>query len=426
MIAFSTIIGVGLFLQSGRVIYLAGPGLAWIAYLLMGSILWSVMACLGEMTALFPVPGAIFQMPCRFVDASIGYAVGWMSWYVAQSPLAYALTPMNRFAWVVILAAEVDAVASLFNFQFASDYLTNPNPPFPNPPVNYPHNSLEWSTNGTNPAVWVTIFLVIIFITNFLPVRLYGEIEYGIGVLKMLFLVGLIMFNIIINAQSSTGFKFYQSPWGFVSATFTTWKGPVHGDTYHGGAAHLAGMWSAMTVTIFSMIGFETISVTAAENRDFEEREGIKLSSRKISLRIILLYTLSTFVVGLNVPYTDPNIANPGLEALGGGEHSAFIVAAVRAGKVGWPNFMNGFFVLSATSTGINSLYISSRILHALAIEQQAWPSWGWASRLRLRLVYTTRYGVPRNAVIASGAFGLLGYLAAGNSPSTVSTGSPL
>lgn len=80
MITFSSVVGVGLFLQSGRVIYLAGPGLAWIAYFLMGTIVWSVMACLGEMTALFPVPGAIFQMPCRFVDASMGYAVGWMSW----------------------------------------------------------------------------------------------------------------------------------------------------------------------------------------------------------------------------------------------------------------------------------------------------------------------------------------------------------
>lgn len=80
MIAFSTIVGVGLFLQNGRVIYLAGPGLAWIAYILMGTAIWSAMASLGEMTALFPVPGALFEFPCRFVDESIGYAVGWMSW----------------------------------------------------------------------------------------------------------------------------------------------------------------------------------------------------------------------------------------------------------------------------------------------------------------------------------------------------------
>jgi amino acid transporter len=80
MMTFSAVVGMGFFLQSGRVIYLAGPGLAVIAYLLMGTIIWSVNACLGEMAALFPVTGALFELPCRFVDESIGYTVGWMSW----------------------------------------------------------------------------------------------------------------------------------------------------------------------------------------------------------------------------------------------------------------------------------------------------------------------------------------------------------
>lgn len=94
MIAFSSVVGIGLFLQSGRVIYLAGPGLAFLAYFLTGTVIWSAMACLGEMTALFPVPGAIFELPCRFVDESIGYTVGWMTWCVLY-PLASANT--NRF-----------------------------------------------------------------------------------------------------------------------------------------------------------------------------------------------------------------------------------------------------------------------------------------------------------------------------------------
>ena len=52
MISFSACVGVGLFLQSGRVIYLTGPGLAFIAYLITGTVMWSAVACLGEMTAL--------------------------------------------------------------------------------------------------------------------------------------------------------------------------------------------------------------------------------------------------------------------------------------------------------------------------------------------------------------------------------------
>lgn len=91
MMAFSACIGFGLFLQSGKVIYIAGPGLAIVAVVLASSVMWSVIACLGEMTALFPVQGPLFEFPGRFIDEAVGYATGWITW----------------FAWVVILAAEV-------------------------------------------------------------------------------------------------------------------------------------------------------------------------------------------------------------------------------------------------------------------------------------------------------------------------------
>ena len=80
MITFSTLVGIGMFLQSGKVIFLAGPGGAWLAYILIGTVMWSVMASLGEMTALFPVRGPIFEFPGRFLDRALGYACGWMSW----------------------------------------------------------------------------------------------------------------------------------------------------------------------------------------------------------------------------------------------------------------------------------------------------------------------------------------------------------
>lgn len=80
MIAFSVTVGIGLFLSSGKIIYLTGPGVAVIVYLLMGISLWCVNACLAEMTALFPVKGPIFEFPSRFLDEGVGFAVGWMSW----------------------------------------------------------------------------------------------------------------------------------------------------------------------------------------------------------------------------------------------------------------------------------------------------------------------------------------------------------
>lgn len=82
MLAFSACIGFGLFLQSGIVIQMAGPGLAIICFLLACTLMWSVIAALGEMTALFPIQGPLFEFPGRFLDEAVGYAAGWTSWYV--------------------------------------------------------------------------------------------------------------------------------------------------------------------------------------------------------------------------------------------------------------------------------------------------------------------------------------------------------
>lgn len=73
-------IGIGLFLSSGKAIFLAGPGAAVIAYILTGTVMSSALACLAEMTALFPVRGVIFDFSRRFIDQSVGFAIGWMSW----------------------------------------------------------------------------------------------------------------------------------------------------------------------------------------------------------------------------------------------------------------------------------------------------------------------------------------------------------
>ncbi|KAN0082315.1 Amino acid permease domain containing protein [Elaphomyces granulatus] len=387
MIAFSAVVGIGFFLQAGSVVYYAGPGLAVFAYLISGTVTWSAMACLGEMTALFPVKGAIFDFPGRFLDEAVGYAVGWMAWYFQ----------------IMIVAVEVLAVSQLFNFQFKQNYLSD---------VGYPESVLEWAFGqNTNPAVWGTLVLIIMFIVNLLPVRAFGEVEYISGCCKMIFICLLILLNVVINSNSVDSstpplFKYYNPPFAFESQNFT-----VHGDQiFTGGPGHLASMWTAMTVCIFGMAGFETVSIVAAESRDLERDESIKLATRKIALRIILLYALATFTVGLNVPYTDPNLNVSAINSFSNGQNSIFIIAVVRAHLTGWPHFLNAFFIFSSTSAGINALYLASRLLHALASIPGAWPRWTVAMTLRGKLEQTV-YGVPVAAVFASWLFGLLGFL---------------
>lgn len=167
-----------------------------------------------------------------------------------------------------------------------------------------------------------------------------------------------------------------------------------------------------MITTIFSMIGFEVVSITAPENRDRETGESIKLATRKISLRIILLYALATFVAGMNVPYNDSQLVDTSVSAVNNGAKSIFVIAAVRDGVKGFPSFFNAFFIFSATSAGFNSLYVSSRLLHALANTPEVWPSWYISQSLRRRLERTSDSGVPRSAVLTSWLFGWLGLLA--------------
>ncbi|KAH0544742.1 hypothetical protein FGG08_001109 [Glutinoglossum americanum] len=400
MIAFSTCVGMGLFLQSGKVIFLVGQRLAFVVYLISGLVLWCVAGALGEMTALFPVKGGLFVFPRRFLDAGVGYAAGWMVW----------------FSSVVIIASEVLAVAQLFNFNFPERYLSG---------FKYPDPDLGWrfaqpkqgDEAGPKSAIWAGASLLIMLAVNCLPVLWYGRLEYVIGIIKMIFVVGLVFFNVVVVVVRLRR----RCPLHFdVAQNLTLHKDlPGHEVHYYGGTGRFLALWSSLTTVMFSMIGFEMISITAPENRDLGITETIKMGTRKIVLRITLLYALCTLVASLNVPFRDENLADFTIHSIQGGQHSAFILAAVRNRVRGWPNFFNGFFIFSATSAGVNWLYLSSRILHALAGIEEAWPDYAVISSVRTRL-QRTHLGVPYNAISTSWLFGLLGFLSTNSNSSKI------
>jgi amino acid permease len=242
----------------------------------------------------------------------------------------------------------------------------------------------------------------------------------------MIFIVGLIMFNIVVsglkrgNRNNMSRAWTYDDPYSFASRNITLRVDPNGKDNIVGGSLGVfLAFWSAMTTTIYSMIGFETISITAAENKDLGNTEAIKLASRKIAIRIVVLYSLAVLAVGLNVPYTDPNLRDLTINSIRSGQNSVFILSAVLNHLRGWPNLFNGFFLFSATTSGINSLYISSRVLHALASIPEVWPAWGLVEKFRAKLE-RTKVGVPYFAVFISWLFGSLAYLATKPYPAIV------
>jgi yeast amino acid transporter len=309
----------------------------------------------------------------------------------------------------VLIAAELVAVTHMFQFNYPSEYLRD---------AGYPDPTLEFSP-GVSPSVLVFCFLIIMFLLNMLPVRQFGQMEYIFGLIKMLFIIMMIILNVvlqIIQPVQHGPFWTYNEPYSFGSQNITLPNSAVVG----GGGGQLGGMFEAMTSCLFGMIGFETVAITAAENRDLRNEETMKIATRKIVLRIVTLYTLATFTVGLNVPYTYSQIEDNAVISFGYGNNCAFLISTVLNRMRYWPYFINDFIIFSATTAGTNGVYNASRTLHALASVPDAWPDWEPIQCFRRRLERTS-YGVPHAAVICSWMFGFLGFLAGSPDSQTVS-----
>lgn len=159
-------------------------------------------------------------------------------------------------------------------------------------------------------------YLLISHRINCLPVRIYGEIEYGFGCIKLVMMVLMIMYNVIISGvNASKGlyprFWTYSAPYSFFSNSVE-----INHHSFFGDTARLIGVWTSMTSIFFSMQGMFSVSVTAAENRRLETEESIKIATRKIALRAITLYALLVFSVGLNVPMDDPQIVDHSINTI--------------------------------------------------------------------------------------------------------------
>jgi len=99
----------------------------------MGLIACGVALSAGEMSAFLPVTGGFVRHATKFVQPALGIATGWNFWYTMA----------------ITAPAELAAAATLINF---------------------------WD-NSINPAVWYSVFIVIIVVINFCGVKVYGEVS---------------------------------------------------------------------------------------------------------------------------------------------------------------------------------------------------------------------------------------------------------
>lgn len=329
-------IGTGLFMGSGSSISTAGPGGALVAYIVVGIMVYFVMTSLGEMATLIPSAGSIDAYATRFVDPALGFALGWTYWST----------------WATTLPAELAAGSLVMKFWF-------------------PHSSV---------ILWSAIFLILMLLLNVVSVRGYGEGEYWFSIIKVVtiivFLVAGLLMIVGILGGRAVGFH-----------NFT-----LGGTPFHGGALSI---FSVILVAGFSFQGTEVVGLASGESAD--PSKNVPRAVRQIFWRILIFYVLAIFVIGLIIPYTDPNLLNASTNVA----VSPFTLVFQRSGVAFAASVMNAVILTAVLSAGNASLYASSRMLWGLAKS-------GKAPRIFARV---NVQGVPINAIMLVTIIGLVAFL---------------
>ncbi|KAF2445971.1 histidine permease [Karstenula rhodostoma CBS 690.94] len=342
-VAIGGTVGTGIFIASGKSIATAGPAGALLAYVFIGTLVYAVMQALAEMSTYLPISGAFTQYASRFVDPSLGFAMGWIYW----------------FSWSITYALELSAAGLI----------------------------IQWWAADLNIAIFISIFWVPITLVNFLPVDVFGEFEFWFASLKVLALVGFMIFSICINAgagdQGYIGFKYWREPGAF--APYLT-EGPK---------AKFVSFWAVLVAAAFSFQGAELVAVGAGESAN--PRVTMPKAIRRTFWSIFLLFVFTIFFIGIVIPYDNESLLIGETNA----SSSPLVIAAQLAGVQVLPHIINAVLLTAVLSAASSNVYSGSRILVGLS-EQQCAPK---------ILQLTSKRGVPYVAVSVTAAVGALGYL---------------
>ena len=324
MMAMGSAIGVGLFLGSTVTIRLAGPGV--IVTYVYGALIALVMGyALAEMAVVHPVAGSFGVFANRYLSPWSGFVVR----------ATYA------FVQILAIGAEVTAVAIYFAFWFP----------------------------GVPPWLWVVGMAAALIAINTAQVRVFGEIEYGFALIKVIAIVAFI----VVGLALVTGIGL----WPAIGLRNVT-AGP--GSFLPNG---WRGVWLALTLVITSYMGVEGIAVTAGEAEHPET--SIPQAMRTMVVRLILFYVLAIGVMLLMTPWRQLGETRSGSGITG----SPFVRAFAAAGIPFAAGAMNIVVISAAVSSANSNLYMTARMLLSLAQS-------GYAPR---SLAVVTASGVPVRAV---------------------------
>ena len=248
MIALGGAIGTGIFLAMGGTIKTAGVGGSFLAYSIVGVMVYFLCTGLGEMATYLPETGSFGSYSTKFIDPALGFAMGWNYWY----------------NWAITIAAEMVAGSIVMKFWF--------------PQI---------------PAIaWSAVFLLIIVGLNLLSARAYGESEFWFATIKVItvvifIIIGVLMIFGIMDGKAEGFSRYFQG-----------------GGPFIGGSKAIFGIF---LVAGFSFQGTELVGLAAGESEN-PERD-VPKAVNTIFWRIVLFYLGTILVIGALINHADLSVS---------------------------------------------------------------------------------------------------------------------
>ena len=234
--------------------------------------------------------------------------------------------------------------------------------------------------------VWLIGIVLMALLTgvNLMSTKSYGEFEFWFSSIK----VAAILVFILLAGAYAFGLT---SPGGATFANLT-----AHGGFMPGG---ISSVLAGVTTVIFALVGAEIATIAAAESA--EPAKTVARLTGSVAARLLVFYILSITLIVSVVPWTEIAVGT-----------SPFATVLARTGIPGAATIMNLIVLIAVLSCLNSGLYVTSRVLFALAAEGDAPQA----------LVSVNRRKVPVRAILIASTFSYVALAASVLSPELVFT----
>ncbi|RAL12750.1 uncharacterized protein BO97DRAFT_477741 [Aspergillus homomorphus CBS 101889] len=333
---------------AGHALLLAGPASILISYTCVGIIVYLVLCALGEVASWSPEP-SMAENASRFCDPALGFTLGWIYW------LKFMVVIPNQFAAGELLIAFWQGDEKVYSI------------------------------------FWITFFLTMIIVANSRCSQYFDRYELLLSSVKIIVMFGLVCLCVVLACgggpdHDKKGFRYWSYPGAFAQ---------------HSGREAM-GILRAIVRTVpsatLAYLGSELMGITILRTHNPREVAGQAIESN--CYRILAFNIVNVALLGILVPSGTRVMAfsQPSYRPR---PASAFVAIAQYTGWPKLPHILNAFLLVCVISAANQALYMATRTLYELAIDQHA-PSF---------LCRTNGRGIPIYALGICALIGCTAYL---------------